>query len=430
MAGDTIFALSSGQPPAAIAVIRISGPDARSALLALAHRVPEPRYASLALLRDPIDNNMLDQALVIFFPGPNTATGEDLVELHLHGGRAVTRAVLSALRRIPRLRDAQPGEFTLRAFESGRIDLNAADALADLLSAETEWQRRAATDMMTGRFDRMIESWREELLRLSALTEAELDFSDEDDVNPQHKQTISQGCKALSVSIETLLNAPSAEKLRDGLRVVLGGPPNSGKSSLFNVLIDREAAIVSDIAGTTRDIIEGPMALAGIPLILIDTAGVHDQSDDAIEKIGITRALHAFESADLVLWLGPENEGPTHSHLIEIDAMADKSDNVAKTNKAIAVSAVSGEGIATLKYAIADAAKSMVPPLDQFAVNIRQRKWLLEVADALLAAESGFDWLVVGEELRRARLALDALTGRTHTEDLLDSLFGRFCIGK
>jgi tRNA modification GTPase len=430
MAADTIFALSSGQPPAAIAIIRISGPDARSALLALAGRVPAPRQASLTNLRNPADQSMLDQALILFFPGPDTATGEDLAELHLHGGRAVVRAVLSALRQLSGLRDAEAGEFTRRAFASGRIDLNAADGLADLLSAETEWQRRAATDMMAGSFDRMIEEWREDLLRLSALTEAELDFSDEDDVDPLHKYAISTGCKELGDSIKGLLAAPSAEKLRDGLRVVLGGPPNSGKSSLFNALIDRDAAIVSDIAGTTRDIIEGPMALEGIPLVLVDTAGVHDQSDDAIEKIGIGRARSAFGSADLILWLGAEGQGPSHPHVIEIAAMADRSDKSGKTGKAISVSIVSGDGITDLKHAIIDTAKSLLPPLDQFAVNARQRKWLAEVVDALAAAEIGFDWLIVCEELRRARAALDALTGRTHTEDLLDSLFGRFCIGK
>jgi tRNA modification GTPase len=430
MVADTIFALSSGQPPAAIAIIRISGPDACLVLTDLAGRIPAPRKASLANLRDPKDRTMLDQALILFFPGPNTVTGEDLVELHLHGGRAVVRAVLSALRALPGLRDAEAGEFTRRAFASGRIDLNVADGLADLLSAETEWQRRAATDMMAGSFDRMIEIWRDELLCLSALTEAELDFSDEDDVDPQHKHLISKGCKELGDSIKDLLVAPSAEKLRDGLKVVLGGPPNSGKSSLFNALIDRNAAIVSDIAGTTRDIIEGPIALDGIPLVLVDTAGVHEETDDAIEVIGINRARNAFASADVILWLGLEGQGPVHPHVIEIAAMADRGDKLNKTSKAISVSAASGAGLTDLKHAIIHSAQPLLPPLDQFAVNGRQRRWLGEVVDGLAAAEISSDWLIIGEELRRARAALDALTGRTHTEDLLNSLFGRFCIGK
>jgi tRNA modification GTPase len=210
----------------------------------------------------------------------------------------------------------------------------------------------------------------------------------------------------------------------------LGGPPNSGKSSLFNALLDRDAAIVSDVAGTTRDVIEGPMALEGLPMILIDTAGVHDASNDAIERIGISRARNAFELADLIIWLGPEGQGPKHNHLIEVAAKADRYSIPAKTDAAIAVSVVSGQGLAELKYAILDQARLMLPPFDQFAINARQRKWLGQAVDALAAAGASLDWLIVGEELRSARLALDALTGRTHTEDLLDSLFGRFCIGK
>ena len=219
---------------------------------------------------------MLDQALVLVFPGPDSASGEDLAELHLHGGRAVVRAVEAVLAGLPGLRRAEPGEFTRRAFLNGRIDLNEAEGLADLLSAETEWQRRAAGAMMGGAFSAAIEAWRQEVLRLSALTEAELDFSDEDDVGNQNSSYVSNSCVKLHDAITDLLAAPAAEKLRDGLRVVLAGPPNSGKSTLLNALVAREAAIVSDIAGTTRDTIEVPVAFEGIPLLFIDTAGLRD----------------------------------------------------------------------------------------------------------------------------------------------------------
>ena len=429
-AADTIFALSSGAPPAAIAIIRVSGPAVTDALLAMAGRLPEPRRATLMRVCDPRDDSVLDQAIILYFPGPDTVTGEDLAELHVHGGRAVVHAVLATLSTIKGLRAAQAGEFTRRAFDNGRIDLNAADGLADLLSAETEWQRRAATRMFSGQFGDQIEIWRTELLRLSALTEAELDFSDEDDVGEQNSRLISDGCTALQREITAILNAPSAEKLRDGLRIVFGGPPNSGKSSLFNALIGRDAAIISDIAGTTRDVIEAPVSLGGIPLLLIDTAGVRDDSADVIEQIGIDRALKAFDGADIVLWLGPEEGGPAHDNLIEIAAMADRADRIHKSAAALAVSVQSGLGIVELKQAIMVRAERLLPPQDSFAVNSRQRGWLSEAAEHLSAASVANDWLIVGEELRHTRLALDALTGRTHTEDLLDTIFGKFCVGK
>ena len=216
---------------------------------------------------------MLDQALVLVFPGPDTATGENLAELHLHGGRAVVRAVENAISTFPNVRRAEAGEFTRRAFANGRIDLNEAEGLADLLSAETEWQRRSASLMFGGAFSMAIESFRQEVLRLSALTEAELDFSDEDDVDSQNNIFITNGCSNLQVQIEQILTTPSVEKLKDGLRVVLAGPPNSGKSTLLNALVGRDAAIVSDIAGTTRDMIEVPVSVEGIALVFTDTAG-------------------------------------------------------------------------------------------------------------------------------------------------------------
>ena len=428
-ATDTIFALSSGAPPAAIALMRISGPDSVNAAEALTGSVPEARRASLRILRDA-SGEELDRALVLVFPGPDSATGEDLVELHLHGGRAVVRAVAAALAALPGLRPAEAGEFTRRAFLNGRMDLNEAEGLADLLAAETEWQRRAAGAMMGGAFSRRIEQWRQEVLVLSALTEAELDFSDEGDVETQNNNTISMGCVRLHDAIRHLVEAPGVEKLRDGLRVVLGGPPNSGKSTLLNALVARDAAIVSDIAGTTRDVIEVPVSIGGIAFLFLDTAGLRDETDDRIEAIGIERTRAAMEGADIILWLGEEGTGPDHPQLLEIAAKADDPTHPRKGSGAVTVSAKTEEGIAQLITTLTEKAKGLLPPQDQFAINFRQRDLLTQVAVALGQAAEADDWLITAEHLRLARMALDALTGRAHTEDLLDTLFGRFCVGK
>ena len=427
---DTIFALSSGAPPAAIAIIRISGPAAFDVVRGLAGRVPLPRRATLSLLRSSETNEILDQALVLIFPGPTSATGEDLAELHLHGGRAVVRAVENAIDAYAHVRRAEAGEFTRRSFANGRIDLNEAEGLADLLAAETEWQRRAANLMFGGAFSAAIEEWRQEVLRLSALTEAELDFSDEDDVGSQNTQVITDGCVRLGEQIERLLIVPSAEKLKDGLRVVLGGPPNSGKSTLLNTLVGRDAAIVSNIAGTTRDMIEVPVSLHGIALIFTDTAGLRNDSNDVIEKIGIDRSHAAIQQADILLWLGDEGSAPLHPHVIEIATKCDSYDYIRKSAAAFSVSAVTGAGIAELLDAVGGIAKTLLPPPDQFAINARQRSLLWNAAEALADCSGSEDWLIVAEHLRQARLALDALTGRAHTEDLLDTIFGKFCVGK
>ena len=426
---DTIFALSSGAPPAAIAVIRISGPQAFVAIHALAGSLPPPRRASLRSLSDA-DGSVLDQALVLIFPGPTTATGEDLAELHLHGGKAVVRGVEDALLAVSGVRRAEAGEFTRRAFANGRIDLNQAEGLADLLSAETEWQRRAALQMAGGAFSKMVEQWREALLMLSASVEALLDFSDEDDVSPIENIDITNRCSDLHAVIARYLATPNAEKLRDGLRVVIAGPPNSGKSTLLNALVSREAAIVSDIAGTTRDVIDVPVAFGGIAFVLTDTAGLRDDADDIIEGIGIQRAEAAMVSADIVLWLGSECAGPIHAHLIEIDAKSDAINNKSKSLAALSLSAKSGAGLDTLIHQLIETAQTLLPPADSFAVNARQKAWLSDAAQSLSCAAVATDLLVTAEELRLARLALDALTGRASTEDMLDTLFGRFCIGK
>ncbi len=422
---DTIYALSSGAPPAAIGVIRISGPQAGNALERLAGGRPEPRRASLRTLRAD-DGRILDQALVLWFDGANTATGEDLAELHCHGGIAIIRAVQHALSAIDGLRPALPGEFTRRAFENGRLDLSEAEGLADLLAAETELQRLAAQNSFGGRLSELVEGWRVRVIALSARLEALMDFGDEDDVAVDVSQ-IERDAASLREDLAAVLANPPVERLRDGIRVVLAGPPNAGKSSLFNALLQEDAAIVSDIRGTTRDVIERSIAIDGVPIVLVDTAGVHEASADEIEKIGIGRSLGEFEKADIVLWLGGEGEGPQGSW--EIEAMADL-DGSTKSNADHSVSAVTGFGLAELLSAIAVAARSLLPKPNAAALNERQRFHASEALACLSIDQKAPDPLILAEQLRQARAAFDAISGRSSTEEMLDAVFGQFCIGK
>lgn len=423
--GDTIFALSSGAPPAAIAVLRISGAQAAAALAALCGALPEPRTPSLRVLRDAA-GAVLDQALVLWFPGPRTATGEDLAELHCHGGRAVVRAVEQALAALPGLRRAEAGEFTRRAFANGRIDLAEAEGLADLLAAETELQRRAAQAAFGGTTSRMVEGWRDRVLALSAEVEAALDFSDEEDVS-ELPQAFAAAVETLTAELQDALERPSAERLRDGVRVVLAGPPNSGKSSLFNALLRDGAAIVSDIAGTTRDAIERPVAFSGIPFVLVDTAGLRDEGFDAIEGEGIGRARSQIGKADIVLWLGTEGEGPAGS--VEVDTKAD-IEGARKDDPVHVVSSVTGLGLSELERDLVLRAQTLLPKPGEAALALRQCELIGEALAELCEVPQQDDLLVQAESLRRARLAFDRLLGRASTEDMLDMLFGRFCIGK
>jgi tRNA modification GTPase len=423
---DTIFALSSGAPPAGIGVVRVSGPGAGGALEALAGRIPPARHASMARLRAG-DGALLDEALVLWFPGPNTATGEDLAEFHLHGGRAVVAAVERELGTLDRLRKAEPGEFTRRAFLNGRIDLAEAEGLAELLASETELQRRAAMQMAGGAFSEIVSDWRDRVLGLSAQLEAVLDFSDEDDVAEMPSSFQAELAK-LAGELEQWLLRPRAERLHDGFRVVIAGPPNAGKSTLFNALVENEAAITSPTAGTTRDVLERSVALAGVPFTFVDTAGLRADSSDEIETIGIGRAEQQMSAADLVLWLGPEGEGPAGA--LEVDARCDEAGHMAKIAPDLVLSAVSGAGMDDLRARLLERARSALPKPGEMALNARQATLVERAHLALAEAQAQLDLLLVGEGLREARLAFDQLVGRASTEDMLDALFGRFCIGK
>jgi tRNA modification GTPase len=423
---ETIFALSSGSPPAGIAVVRISGPGAKVALDRLTRMTAsKPRFARLARLVD--DRGLtLDQALTLWFPGPHTATGEDIAELHLHGGRAVVAAVLNALSRFPDFRIAEPGEFTRRAFENGKIDLAEAEGLADLLSAETEMQRRSAIAQLGGALHRMTEVWVHELLKLSALVEAQIDFSDEDDVSPTVTSALDDRVSQIINAIRSVLANPPAERLHRGLRIAILGPPNSGKSTLLNRLVSREAAIVSNIPGTTRDAIEAHVVLRGLSLVFIDTAGLRDVVDDPIEQMGIERSLSESKTADIILALGGWSGPAIKALTIEVAAKSDLSE----VSTGLQVSAHTGQGIEDLIDAVVRAAHSILPTVDQVALHERHRIALLATVAALDLILFERDELIVAEQLRIALAHLASVTGGGDTEGMLDLLFGSFCIGK
>jgi tRNA modification GTPase len=445
---DTFFALSSGRPPVAIAVIRICGPQARVALEQMVGRVPEPRRVALVRVRDPDSRELIDEGLALWFPGPGTETGEDMAELQLHGGRAVIAAALAGLGKLEGFRPAEPGEFTRRAFENGRLDLTAVEGLADLVAAETEAQRRQAVRQMQGLLGERAEAWRDRLIRALALVEAGIDFSDEGDV-PEDLLGPALGiAEDLRGEIgKVLAGAERGERLREGLVVAIAGPPNAGKSTLLNRLARREAAIVSSIPGTTRDVIEVHLDLGGYPVTLLDTAGIRDSSDP-IEQEGIRRARQRAGAADLVLWLFDLSSGPLADRPVDEFAgrpvwrVATKADLPApgssrpaeKDDGSFRISAAEGWGMEGLEGALAAfAAESFGSGEPALVARERQRFALSEVASALDRAiaevKLGREDMVA-EELRAASGWLGRLTGRIDVESVLDVIFRDFCIGK
>lgn len=421
---DTIYAVSSGRPPAAIAVLRISGVDAFAAGTALAGKLPKPRRAGVRRLRDGTGET-LDHALCLWFPKPDTVTGEDVVELHLHGGAAVIAAVERELASRPGLRVAEPGEFTRRGLVAGRTDLAQAQGLADLLQAETEQQRKLALGAAEGKLSDRIREILAMISAVSAEVEAAIDFDDEDDVADVTLNTLHHSVAELEARLSHLAAQPSLERLRDGVRIVLTGAPNAGKSSLFNALIGRDAAIVTPIAGTTRDVIEAKVVRNGQIFTFIDTAGVRplEEAED-VERIGIERALAERRTADLILALDSD---ATEERSLGVRAKADLGgvDDPAKAN----VSIHRPESVEALWKEIILQTNAVLPP-DWIALDQRQRS-VMDTAVAILQTDGySDDLLVVAEALRRAAVALARILGVDATEAMLDALFARFCVGK
>lgn len=424
---ETIFALSSGRPPAAIAVIRISGPRAHDAALSLAKSLPKPRTATVRLLHDPVTGDLLDEVLILRFDAPASATGEDLVELHCHGGRAVVGAVLAALARVEGLRSAEPGEFTRRAYANGRIDLTEAEGLADLLESETEGQRRAALALADGGLRKQIAQWQDRILTIAAQLERAIDYDEEDEagVDP----AIREACRTLAAELDSWLERPLVEPLKEGIKVVAAGPPNAGKSSLINAIVGSERIIVSDQPGTTRDHIEIPLVIAGIPFVLTDTAGLRDAAD-VVEAIGVERARSLTESADILLWLGDPRKGPRHGRIIPIHSKADLPERSDVPRGSLAVSSTTGAGIEALLRVLTENARSLLPPEGEIALNRRQQWHLLRVLQAVAEVGDVDDVVIAAESIRTARSEFDQITGRAGFEEVMDILFARFCLGK
>ena len=440
---QTIFALSSGRAPSAIAIIRVSGPQTRLAIERLCGKLPAPRLAQFATLRD-LDGSAIDESVALWFPGPHSATGEDVAEFQVHGGRAVIAAMFDALSAIDGLRPAEPGEFTRRAFDNGKLDLTEAEGLDDLIHADTDRQRRQALRHLKGLLGAKAESWRQQIIEASALIEAGIDFSDEGDVSAELVAPALRKIAALKSEIEeTLAASAQSERLREGLTVAIAGPPNAGKSTLLNRLARREAAIVSPHAGTTRDVIEVHLDLDGYPVTLIDTAGVRD-THDPVEQEGVRRARDRARTSDLVLWLvdandrnapTPQSDGdhaPVWIVRNKVDLVAVKGEGAGATGR-FDVSASRGDGVPELIAALVIYARDYFGSGEMALVSRARHRTLLRETVAALgragrSADKGDELLA--EELRIAIHSLGRLTGRVDVEDILDVIFREFCIGK
>ena len=428
-AGDTIMALSSGALPSGVAVIRLSGPRAREALSSLIGDVPEPR--KLALRRIGAERQ-LDQGLVAWFPGPSSFTGEDCAELHVHGSPAGVKAILRHLGTLG-LRLAEAGEFTRRAFENGKLDLIAVEGLGDLLSAETEKQRQQALARYDGRLTDKILGWRESLIDLRAEIEARLDFSDEGDVAENLPESFGRDLIALRGELEAALASLSSGRIvREGVRVALAGAPNAGKSSLINALSKSDIAIVSDEAGTTRDVREVPLDIDGQLFVLLDLAGLR-QTDSKAEAEGIRRAERAIRDADILLWLeAPDTEKAerpeTRGRVVTVGTKADIG---GASSHDLQISTLSGQGLDALIGRLKQIGEELAGGEPSLISHERDRQGLQSAIDALIDAQNRLgDWELAAEALRHASLALERLVGRVDAEQVLDRLFASFCIGK
>ncbi|WP_332687230.1 tRNA uridine-5-carboxymethylaminomethyl(34) synthesis GTPase MnmE [Bosea sp. (in: a-proteobacteria)] len=429
----TIVALSSAAGRAGVAVVRVSGNRVRFVLETMIGTVPKPRFAHLAALRDA-DGAVIDQGIVLFFPAPASFTGEDVAEFQVHGSRAVLARLLATLTAVPGVRLAEPGEFTRRAFEAGKLDLAAVEGLADLIDSETEWQRRQALRQMEGALGAAAAEWRAGLVKAMTLLEAEIDFADEGDVSGPLVAEATAMAGAILPSLQSALGSFKAgERVREGFVVVLAGLPNAGKSTLLNALARRDVAIVSPVAGTTRDAIEVRLDLDGIPVLLVDTAGLRESADE-IEIEGVRRALQRVVDADLTLHLRAVDSEPVSLPEGAASlAIATKIDLPGQRLAGeIGVSVRNGEGLDELIRSIGERLRAMTTPEPALLTRERQRVAVGEAVGAIMRAghlHPGQPELIA-EELRLAARALERLVGRIDVEDVLDALFSGFCIGK
>jgi tRNA modification GTPase len=443
LASPTIYAPATAPGAAAIAVIRLSGPDAANVVRALAGSVPSPREAALRRLKEPQTGETIDSALVLWFPAPHSYTGEDVAEFHVHGGAAVVDAVLGTLSGLPRLRLAEPGEFTRRAFENGKLDLTAAEGVADLVAARTAGQRRQALAQVAGDLGRLYDTWRHDLIRMLALLEADIDFPDEDlpeGLTAEARELIERTAREIAVHID---DGHRGERIRDGFRIAIIGAPNAGKSSLLNRLAKRDAAIVSATAGTTRDVVEVRLDIAGYEVILADTAGLRDSTDE-IEQEGVRRARAAAAAADMKLAVMDGTAWPridpavralldeqTWLLLNKADLMVDGGADSSAARGMRRISALTGAGIDALMVAIAAEVSERLGMIEAPALTrMRHREALAECGAALHRAMRAPAAELAAEDVRIAVRALGRITGRVDIDDVLDVIFRDFCIGK
>ncbi len=435
--GETIFALSSGVGRAGIAVVRVSGPGAVLALSRMAGGCPSPRRASMRRICDPVSLALLDMGVVLYFNGPASVTGEDVAEFHVHGGLAVIASVLAGLQKLDGFRPAEAGEFSLRAFRNGRMDLVQAEGLGDLLAADTERQRQQAVFQASGGASSFYDGWRSRLITIRARIEAAVDFADEEDVVAASVADMRPAVMALAEEMTAVLaRSEQGEMLREGVRVVLAGVPNTGKSSLLNALAQRDVAIVSSIAGTTRDVIEVRLDLGGLPVLVSDTAGWRTDTRDEIEAIGIDRAQNAARGADVVVWVAAPDVGGSDSIPVGITTdirVWNKYDLERSPPGFVPCSTLSRDGVAPVLAALTEVVRVQCGAPER-AVVVRARQ-AAAVGDSIRHLNESIrhrtdELELMAEDLRQAADALGRLTGSVGVEDILGAIFSEFCVGK